>query len=176
MGKNSVQAKQYLYKYYSESALWQTMVNGWYSDFKCGSTGTSNAERSGHSTSAVVPENTHTHTHTHTHKNNSTKLKLCEIAEELNISEGSVFTILHEHLWMRKLCSKWVLRLLIVYQKQHVDGLERCLQLFQRNKKEFLCKYVTTDETWINHFTQKSNQWLAERTVVGESHSKRPKM
>ena len=32
------------------------------------------------------------------------KLKL---AEELKISEGSVFTILHEHLSTRKLCSKW---------------------------------------------------------------------
>ena len=28
---------------------------------------------------------------------NSTKFKLHEIAEELKISEGSVFTILHEH-------------------------------------------------------------------------------
>ena len=32
------------------------------------------------------------------------KLKLHEIAEELKISKGSVFTILHEHLPMRKLC------------------------------------------------------------------------
>ena len=32
------------------------------------------------------------------------KLKLLEIAEELKLSEGSVFTILHEHLSMRKLC------------------------------------------------------------------------
>ena len=32
------------------------------------------------------------------------KLKLCEIAEELKISEGNVFTILHEDLLMRKLC------------------------------------------------------------------------
>ena len=46
------------------------------------------------------------------------KLKLCEISEELRISEGSVFTIWHEHLSMRKLCSKWVLRLLTVDQKQ----------------------------------------------------------
>ena len=46
------------------------------------------------------------------------KLKLCEIAEELKILEGSVFTILHEHLSMRKLGSKWELRLLTVDQKQ----------------------------------------------------------
>ena len=39
------------------------------------------------------------------------KLKLHEIAEELEISEGSVFTILHEHLSM---CSKWVPCLLTI--------------------------------------------------------------
>ena len=56
------------------------------------------------------------------------KLKLLEIAEELKISEGSVFTILHEHLSMRKLCSKWVLCLLTVDQEQQcVDNKERCL-------------------------------------------------
>ena len=45
------------------------------------------------------------------------KLKLREIAKELKISEGSVFTILHANLSMRKLCSKWVSRLLTVDQK-----------------------------------------------------------
>ncbi len=86
------------------------------------------------------------------------KLKLCEIAEELKISEGSIFTILHEHLSMRKLCSKWVPRLLIVDRKQRVDDSEHCLQLFQCNKKEFLYKYVTMDKTWIQHFTPELNR------------------
>ena len=66
------------------------------------------------------------------------KLKLCGIADTLKISEGSVFTILHKHLSMRKLCSKWVPRLLTVDQKQQrVDDSERCLELFQRNEKDF---------------------------------------
>ena len=51
------------------------------------------------------------------------KLKLHEIAEELKILEGDVFTILHEHLSMRKLCLKWVSHLLTVDQEQqHVDN------------------------------------------------------
>ena len=59
------------------------------------------------------------------------KLKLHEIAENLKISEGSLFTILHEYLSMRKLCSKWVLHFLTVYQKQQcVDDLKCCWQLF----------------------------------------------
>ena len=77
---------------------------------------------------------------------------------------------------MRKLYSKWVLRLLTVGQKQQcVDDSECCLQLFQHNKKEVLHKYVMMAETWIHHFTLESNQQSAERTVAGESHPKQPK-
>ena len=45
--------------------------------------------------------------------------------------------------------------------------------MFQRNKKEFLGKYVTMDETWIHHFTPKSNRQSAERTAAGEIYPKR---
>ena len=53
------------------------------------------------------------------------KLKFHEIVEELKISEGSVFTILHEHLSIRKQCSKWMSCLLTADQKQqHIDNSE----------------------------------------------------
>ena len=104
------------------------------------------------------------------------KLKLREIAEELKISEGCVFTILHGHLTMRKLCSKWVPCLLTVDQKQRrIDDSERCLQLFQRNKKEF-CVNMTMDETWVHHFSPESNRQSAEWTAAGESRPELPKM
>ena len=45
------------------------------------------------------------------------KLKLREIADTLEISEGSVFIILHKYLSMRKLCSKSVPCLLTFDQK-----------------------------------------------------------
>ena len=103
------------------------------------------------------------------------KLKLHEIAEELKISEGSAFTILYERLSMRKLCSKWVLCLLTVNQKQRVDDSERCLQLFQCNKKEFSRKYVPMDEAWIHYFTPEVNRQSAEWTAASENRPKRPK-
>ena len=55
--------------------------------------------------------------------------------------------------------------MLTVDQKQQsVDVSERYLQLFQRNKK-----YVTIEETWINHFTLESNRQSAEWTAANES-------
>ena len=104
------------------------------------------------------------------------KLKLCEIAEDLKISEGSVFTIFHGHLSIRKLCSKLVARLFTVDQKhQQVYDSERCLQLFQRNNKKFLPEYVTMDETWIHHFPPGSNQQSAEWRAADEIRPKRSK-
>ena len=47
-----------------------------------------------------------------------------------------------------------------------------CLQLFQRNKMEFLHKYVTTDETWIHHFTLETNWQSAKWTAADESRKK----
>ena len=99
MGKNTVQAKQWLDKCYLDSAPLETMVRSWHADFKRCRTDTNDAECSGHPNSAVVPENTKKTPQTR-------KLKLHEIAEELKISEGSVVSILHEHLSMRKPCSK----------------------------------------------------------------------
>ena len=99
------------------------------------------------------------------------------LKEELKISEGLVFTILHEHLSIKKLYSKWVRHLLTAHQKQQrVNGSEHCLQLFQCSKKEFLHKHVTMDGTWIHYFTPESNQQLGEWTATGESRSKWPKI
>ena len=83
--------------------------------FISGRTNTYDAERSGQPNSTIIPEN----------------IKVSSILER------SVFTISHKHLSTRKLCSKWVPRLLTVHQKQQrVDDSERCQDLFQRNKKD----------------------------------------
>lgn len=173
MGKNTVQTEQWLEKCYGDSSPSKTTICRWFADFKRGRTDTNDAERSGRPNSAVVPENI---------KKirkmilSDRKLKVSEIAEASKISEGSVLTILHEHLGMRKLLSKWVPRVLTIDQKQQrIDDSERCLELFNRNKKDFLRRYVTMDETWIHHYTPESKRQSSEWTGPGESRPKRPK-
>ena len=93
-GKNTV---------YLDSVPSETTVKTWYADFKRGRTDTNDAEHSGLPNSAVVLEN---NKKLYKLVLPDHKLKLREIAEELKISERSEFTILHEHLSIRKLCSK----------------------------------------------------------------------
>jgi len=165
MGKNTTDAKKWLDKRYEDSAPGKSTVIEWYSEFKRGRTSTEDAERSGRPKSAVVPENIKK---VHKLVLKDRKMKLREIADTLTISEGSVFTILHENLRMRKLFSKWVPRLLTPDQKQQrIDDSERCLELFKRNKIDFLNRYVTMDKIWIHFYTPES--------ATGESRPKRPK-
>ena len=120
---------------YLDSVLLETIVKRWYADFKCSHVDTNDAECSGRPNSAVVPENTKK---LHKLSLANHKLKLDEIAEEFKISEGSVFTILYEHLSIRKLYSKWVLRLLSVDQKlQCVDDSAFFLTVSMQLKRIF---------------------------------------
>ncbi|GFU16288.1 mariner transposase [Nephila pilipes] len=57
-------------------------------------------------------------------------------------------------------------------KQQRVDDSESCLSLFTRNKKDFLRRYVTVDETWIHHYTPESKRQSSEWRTAGESRPK----
>ena len=131
IGKNTVQAKQWLDKCYLDLDQLETMIKRWYVDFK-------HRHKWCSMQVAQIQQLSWKKKKLHKLALANSKLKSYEIAEELKISEGSEFTILHEHLSLRKLFSKWVLHLFTVDQKQqHIDDSECCLQLFQCKKKEF---------------------------------------
>ena len=140
IGKNTVQAKQWLDKCYSDSALSETAFKRWYTDFKRGWTDTNDAEPSGRPNSAVVLKNTKK---LYKLVLADCKLKLREVAEELKMLEGSVFTILHEYFSTREPCSKWVPLLLTVDQnQQRVDDSETSnndLEIDENNNSNFRC-------------------------------------
>ena len=60
-------------------------------------------------------------------------------------------------------------------KQQRIHDSERSLKLFTRNKKDFLRRYITMNETWIHHFTPESKRASAEWRWEGESRPKRPK-
>ena len=50
---------------------------------------------------------------------------------------------------------------------------EQCLELFNRNPKEFLCRYV--DETWIHWYTSETKEQSKQWTLPGEPALKKAK-
>ena len=60
--------------------------------------------------------------------------------------------ILSENLDMKKLCIRWVPRLLTLKQKHNrMENSIENLEYFKRNSKEFMRRFLTMNETWKIH-------------------------
>ncbi|EFN71643.1 Histone-lysine N-methyltransferase SETMAR, partial [Camponotus floridanus] len=157
------QTKDKLDKYYGDSAPSISMVKKWFTEFCCGRTSTSDAERSGCPIGVTTSETTEK---IHDMVFHDRRLKVREIVEATGISHGSVVSILSDHLGMRKLSARWMPRLLTIDNKRNrVTISKECLALFNRNSNEFLRRFITVDETWIHHNTpetkEQSKQWIS---------------
>jgi len=103
-------------------------------------------------------------------------MKVREIAETIGISKERVGYILHEELDIKKLCARWVPRLLTADQKRtRMKISELCLERFKKNKTDFVRRFITMDETWIHHYTpeskQQSKQWTVQICVLRVDYS-----
>ena len=100
------------------------------------------------------------------------RIQMEEIAQALGISHGSVSTILHDHLGMRKLTARWVPKALCDEQMAtRTSVCSALLKRFRSNDDLFL-RLVTVDETWV-HYNEPENK-VQSRQWVGPG-SPRPK-
>ena len=92
------------------------------------------------------------------------RIQMEEIAQALGISHGSVSTILHNRLGMRKLTARWVPKSLS--DEQMATRASVCSALLKRlrSKDDFLLRLVTVDETWVHYYEPEnkaqSRQWV----------------
>lgn len=161
--KTITETKQRLDKYYGDSAPSISMVKKWFTEFRCGRTSTSDAERSGRPKEVITPEIVDK---IHEMILDDRRMKVRELAHAVGISTERVHHILHEYLDMRKLSARWVPRLLTLdHKRNRMTTSKECLAMFNRNPDEFLRRFVTVDETWIHHNTpetkEQSKQWVA---------------
>nr|XP_033774750.1 histone-lysine N-methyltransferase SETMAR-like [Geotrypetes seraphini] len=145
----------------------------WINEFKRGCTCTEDKVRSGHPVEITMNDMIEK---IHCFVMEDRQVKVYEIAETVGISSEQVHNILNEKLHMRKLCAQWVPQLLTFYQKcKRKDISMQCLMMFNRNPQEFLCRFVTVDETWIHLYTPESQQKSKQWTMTGENAPKKAK-
>jgi histone-lysine N-methyltransferase SETMAR len=53
---------------------------------------------------------------------------------------------------------------------------EQCLERFNKNKTDFVHRFITMDETWIHHYTPKSKLQLKQWTEAGCSAPKKTRL
>ena len=92
------------------------------------------------------------------------RIQLEEIAQALGISHGSVSTILHDRLGIRKLTARWVPKSLS--DKPMATRASVCSALSKRfrSKDDFLLRLMTIDETWVHYYEPENKaqscQWV----------------
>ncbi|KFM62375.1 Histone-lysine N-methyltransferase SETMAR, partial [Stegodyphus mimosarum] len=84
------------------------------------------------------------------------RITINKISNELDISHGSVHKIIADHLEFRKVCARWVPRLLTEEHKG--KRFESAFAFLQTEGNDVLDKIVTGDETWIHHFSPETKR------------------
>ena len=160
-GKTGKEIHDELADVYGSSAPSYAQVKFWVGEFKRGRTSLEDEARSGRPLDATDEEMC---------KKvwdlvySDRRIQEEEIAQALGISHGSVSTILHDRLGMRKLTARWVPKSLS--DEQITTRASVCSALLKRfrSKDDFLLCLVTVDETWV-HYHEPENK--AQESSVG---------
>ncbi|XP_076272294.1 histone-lysine N-methyltransferase SETMAR-like [Rhynchophorus ferrugineus] len=133
---------------FGDEAPSKTTVYRWLSEFNWARSSLSDKFREDRPQSTVVPENMDA-----VYK----MIKLdrhvfyCEIEASLSISFTNIYAILHEHLTVRKLCSRWIPQNVTIAQKKaHVDWCKEILKKFNRGDWKDVYKMVTENRRTVN--------------------------
>lgn len=105
------------------------------------------------------------------------RIKLWQIAEELQISKERIGEILHQKLHMKKISARWVPRMLTPFDKQRrLASCKDFLELCQSDLDKICNRIVTVDETWIRQYDPESKQESMQWIKKGERPPKKFKV
>jgi len=123
-------------KVYGDSSPSFSTIKKWAAEYKRGRTSLEDDPCKGHPKSATTPQIIE---QVHDMVLDDWRMKVHVIAETIGISKGRVGYILHEELDIKKLCARWVPRLLTADQKHTCMKIpEQCLERFNKNKTDFV--------------------------------------
>ena len=106
------------------------------------------------------------------------RIQVEEIAQALGISYGSVSTILHDRLDMRKLTARWVPK--SFSDEQMATRASVCSALLKRfrSKDDFLLRLVTVVEIWVHYHEPEnkaqSRQWVGPGSPMPKKFKTQP--
>ncbi|XP_035225021.1 protein GVQW3-like [Stegodyphus dumicola] len=71
----------------------------------------------------------------------------------LNICVGSVHSVMAEHLQLKRVCARWIPKLLTSEQMQHrMDVCTEWKKGLEQEADNFLKRIITADEAWLYHY------------------------
>ena len=162
-----------LVKAYGDAVMKRTALHKWYSRYKNGYESVMDVQRSRRPTSITslkVQEIKEL-------LDKDTRIMVRDVSKWVDCSVGTVHTIIHENLNMRRLSARWIPKMLLECQKaQRVESCQRFVQRFEREAEDFLSRIVTEDETWISLYEPESNEQSTMWKIPGCQSTKKFKV
>ena len=156
LGKNMPEIREDLQKVYGDSRFTNSCIHKWFGRFSDGRKSMKDDPRSGRKDTvstdkriAAIEE----------YVMKDRRITVRQAGENFDIGYGNAQDILTNVLRMRRVCARWVPRLLVPEQK--TVRVQICTNLQQRLLDEgdsFLNKVITCDETWFHFFEPESKQ------------------
>lgn len=145
---------------YGDNAPRKTAVYKWYNRFENGTESVKDSVRPGRplvTSSAVTLEIRNL-------LDLDRRITVREISNKLDLSVGCIHRVIREDLNMRRLCARWIPKMLTEEQKaRRVSSCVSFLTRVEREGDTFLDRIVTVDETWISLYDpetkQQSSMW-----------------
>jgi histone-lysine N-methyltransferase SETMAR len=150
LGESAIKIHADLAQVIGGQAPFYRTVARWIESVNAGRTSLNDDPRSGRPSTAVTETNIAA---VRALVDEDPNIMVAMISKTIGISDGSVHTILHDHLGLRKVTARWVPHLLTDEQKRE---RVRCSQKFLRNfahgGSQRLSDVVTGDEKWFHYF------------------------
>ena len=80
------------------------------------------------------------------------QISIRRVAYELAIRKTPIHEIMNNHIGMKKVCTRWVPKLLTPIQHANRVDCQELLQQSEVNPAKFFDCIVTDDESWIHHY------------------------
>lgn len=160
-------------KVYGQNAMSDSMVRRWVRQFNEGRSEVHDEERSGRP-SLVTDELVHA---IDDKIQENRKFTISALAMEFpQISRSLIHEIVTEKLKFRKLCSRWVPKILTEQHKtKRMGSALQFLTRYDEGGEEFLTQIVTGDETWVSYDTPESKRQSMEWRHTSSPAKVKPK-
>lgn len=146
LGDSQVETIRKLQQAFGENAMSATAIKDWYNLFKEGRDSATSDTRSGRPSTS---RNEKTINQVETLVLADRRITIRELAEEVDISTGSIHSILHEDLLLRRVAATLVPNFLTIHHKQlRLDVAQDMLDCVARDSN-FMNNIITGDESWI---------------------------
>lgn len=160
LGDSCKETYDKLMRVYGDECMSRACVYDWYKRFQKGRESVDSDQRSGRPSTSRNDENVAV---VRAAIRENRRLTIREIAEDIQISYGSVQSILTDDLGMRRVSAKFVPKLLSEEQKEARASAACDLVGCVENDRNFMTKIITGDESWVYGYDPEtkaqSSQW-----------------